>query len=204
MKFIFLVLIISLALQADEIKRIESIVNDITKLRIKHQKCEDNLETQNVKIKEYENSIKNLKTKIKYLKKQVKSKETNKKTSLKSNKIILKPKEETIETIVYQKCEETNPFPKLVMKEGKQPEKPLTTTVESIEYFKARAFRLNTDADIYDAINGKTIDNWENKTSFTSNQRTATWIKITGYFVDKVWRKSDLEMWVKATHATKR
>ena len=69
---------------------------------------------------------------------------------------------------------------------------------------KASAYRLLVDADIYDAINGKVIDNWEARTSFTSSQRTALWVKITGYFVDRQWQKAKRDLWIKSDKVFKR
>lgn len=75
---------------------------------------------------------------------------------------------------------------------------------ERIIKTKASAYRVNKDANIYDRINGKVIGKWERRTSFTSNERTQHWIKITGFFVEKVWRSAQKEMWVKVVDADKR
>jgi len=69
---------------------------------------------------------------------------------------------------------------------------------------KASAYRLLIDADIYDGIDGKVMDNWEARTSFTSSQRTALWVKITGYFVDKRWQKAKRSLWIKSDKVFKR
>jgi len=64
-------------------------------------------------------------------------------------------------------------------------------------YFKASAFRLCKDADIYaDANSMKVVDQWENGTSFTSNIKNKNRIKITGYFVDGIWQKAQKNMWI--------
>jgi hypothetical protein len=173
-------------IQADEIQRIESIVADIEQLRIQYQNSQDEL----VKSKE---NIKSLENQIDILKKQEILKEKQVK-SCKNKKVKkVKPKEITLKTIVYKRCEDDNPFPKLLMKNDTK-----------IKYFKPSSFRLNKNAAIYNARDGVIIENWEDKTSLTSNQRTKNWIKITGYFVDMVWRKAEREMWLQANDATKR
>ena len=48
------------------------------------------------------------------------------------------------------------------------------------------------------------IYKWENKSSFTSSLMTENWIKITGYFVDKQWKKAAEELWVKKINTIKR
>ena len=76
--------------------------------------------------------------------------------------------------------------------------------VKAIRKTKASSFRLNKDAIIYDNVDGKKILNWDKKTSFTSNIRTDKWIKITGYFVDRIWKKSKKNMWIKTSDTTLR
>jgi hypothetical protein len=83
-----------------------------------------------------------------------------------------------------------NVFPKL------QIEKEFLEA-ESLESFQASSFRVNKNTAIYDAIDGSKIAEWEENTSFTSNQKTKKWIKITGFFVDRVWQKATNDMWIK-------
>ncbi|RLA78956.1 MAG: hypothetical protein DRG78_13915, partial [Epsilonproteobacteria bacterium] len=117
---------------------------------------------------------------------------------------LLKTKEKT--------HKKTNTMPKLMMKkEFKQEEKVVqkvktkkVSNDKKIITFKARSFRLNTDSIIYDGINGKKISKWVETTSFTSTQKTDSWIKITGYFVDKKWRSAKKEMWIKKAQVSKR
>lgn len=173
MKLILLVTILLLSsIYADDLQRVESIVNDITKLKKEYSKlgenyamCQYDLKDEKEKEKNYKNSIASLKNQMKKLKKELLRKE-------KSN---------------------NNPFPNLKMK----PEYLLTQT-------KASSYRVNKDANIYDGIDGKIIDKWDKETSFTSNQRTQNWIKITGFFVKKVWRSASKEMWVRVGDAHKR
>lgn len=70
-------------------------------------------------------------------------------------------------------------------------------------YFKASTFRVNKDANIYNAPEGDVLERWEAQTSFTSNMRTQKWVKITGYFINKKWHPNrEREMWVKAEDTT--
>lgn len=92
-------------------------------------------------------------------------------------------------------------FPKLMMKEEYQKKLP---EGDKIVEFKPSPFRLKTDSIIYDAIEGNKIGKWEKGRSFTSNTRTNSWIKISGYFVKRKWKKADGDMWVKRAQVVKR
>ncbi len=194
-------------LNADEIARIESIVNDITTLRTSYEKSQEDLELCRVtlkdekeksvilkreldsdvpiskKEKDYKNKIKNLENKIKELQNRLKSKES------------IYKKEDT--NNLNNQIKDENKFPNLQMRKE-------FLDLETIEYFPASSFRVNKDASIYDAMNGNEIAKWEENTSFTSNQKTQHWIKITGYFVDRVWQKSTSEMWLKLEDSKQR
>ncbi|MEA1916332.1 MAG: hypothetical protein U9N42_02260 [Campylobacterota bacterium] len=76
----------------------------------------------------------------------------------------------------------------------------------NIKMFKASSFRLLNDAPIYDAPNGEILENWSAKTSFTSNQNSDGFIKITGYFVDGKWVPTgkDRSMWIEGSKVIKR
>ena len=267
MKLLLVVLILSLSLNADEMKRIESIVNDITKLRAENEGCQTEAKIYALQLKderdrnkilvqeinsfknlykreiEYKNKILKLENKIKNQEKLLKAKENSKKDlNIRSKPIVkikekekktLVIKEKTIEKLVLVNCEEPNPFPKLVMKKkflqeskkvkktkklSKQRERvakeelpeikrvvePKRKEVEKLERFKASAFRLNKNAAIYDKVNGGKLYEWEKGTSFTSSIKMQNWIKITGYFVDRVWMRSSKELWVKSADVIKR
>jgi hypothetical protein len=176
--------------------RIEEIVKDIESLRADYNSCKKELDI-------YQNTNNpNNKSKKPYLNKEkinlVLIKEYEEKIKSKDKKI--KSLENKISKMLVSKnikqevCKDDNPFPKLIMKE----------TTEKEENFKASAFRLNIDSNIYDSINGKVVYKWESKTSFTSSVMTQKWIKITGYFTNKVWKKADEELWVKKTNTIKR
>ena len=204
MKTVFLTFLLLLSnLNADEITRIESIVNDITKLRINYEKSQEELASCAVSLKdekeknsiliqelnsdtlsnkkeiEYKKSIKNLESKIKELEKIVKAKENKNKINKKDTTVCLN-----------NQIKDKNVFPKLQIKNE-------FLETENLESFQASSFRVNKKATIYNSINGSKITEWEENTSFTSNQKTKNWIKITGFFVEKVWQKATDEMWVK-------
>ena len=121
---------------------------------------------------------------------QLKEKITLLESKIKQQSLELQKKPKVqIKTVIVTKTKDDNPFPKLQMKP---------------KFFKAGTFRVNKDADIYDSKDGKVIDRWEKGTSFTSSKRTDDMIKITGYFVDKIWRKSEKTMWIQSENAFER
>ena len=191
-------------LNADEIQRIESIVNEISKLRDDYVKSQNSLVEMEVKLEEekeetkiLKQNLKNYKNKILSLENKINSLEISLKTKEK-NKIVCKdmPQKIVKNTIIIKKdlntqgFKEDNIFPSLLMKE--QYKKNKTKSM-------AHTYRVKLEAKIYDAINGREIDIWEKSTSFTSNEQTSEWVKITGYFVDRLWRVSDKEMWIKSS-----
>ncbi len=66
---------------------------------------------------------------------------------------------------------------------------------------KPKTFKTSVDAYIYDAKNGKKLFVWERGTSFTSYLESGSWIKITGYFVERKWTKAKKEMWIRKADA---
>ncbi|MDQ7068594.1 MAG: hypothetical protein Q9M40_11810 [Sulfurimonas sp.] len=210
MKLIFISLALCLnILNADEIQRIESIVNDISKLRAECENAKSALAQTEIKLKEEQEKNRKLSKDLEVYKQKnisLKNKTIDLEKALKTkekNKIICKTK--TIEVIknriIIQKDLNTksfsqeNKFPNLLMKEEFKIHK---------DDNKASTYRVKVDAYIYDGVDGEKIFEWEKSTSFTSNERTKDWIKITGYFVDKVWRASSDEMWIKSSDAFKR
>ncbi len=196
MKYFFIFLILSFSiLNADEVQRIESIVNDISKLRSDYGQTQSSVVEIELQLEEetYKNKILTLNNEINTLKKSIKLKE--------EKKIICKiivPK--IIKTTVIikknlntQSLEDNNKFPNLLMKEQFKRTETLTYT-----------YSVKTEVNIYDIIDGEKIAVLGKSTSFTSNEKTLEWIKITGYFIGKVWRISDTEMWIKSSNVLKR
>jgi len=189
MKIIFMILITLSLVRADEMDRIEAIVDDITQLRQEYEACQKSNTILKAEVDfkgDLNKSNHNLDKKIRKLEKQL---------LIKNN--LLKSKDKTIEKLKLNqkypvRCEKNNTFPKLIMKK------------EQVVKFKASSFELKVDSIIYDGINGKKVDNWVETTSFTSSVKTKSWIKITGYFVDKKWRPAKSEMWVKIKQVVKK
>jgi regulator of replication initiation timing len=192
MKVFFIILSLVSFLQADEMKRIESIVEDITKLRIDYEKCQERLKDKKV-VKTNIVKLKKDDSEIQYYKKLLKAKDNeiiNLKNRFKEFKKNTIKKQKSLE--VCLKNIDDNPFPKLMPKEN-------VHVKEEIQIIKASTFHLIEDAKIYDAPNGDEIDFWTIDTSFTSTKKTTNWIKVTGYFVNKQWTKAEKEMWIKYT-----
>ncbi len=188
----------SLLLNADEIQRIESMVKDISQLKNEYnsteqklQQCSNRLQNSIVKESNFEKKEKKYLKRIKYLEHQLLISKKTKKIDKKRKSV--KP----IKCLINQKLEEPNPFPKLKMKKQFTPQ-------NRVEFFKASSFRVDGEAKIYNGINADIIATWEDKTSFTSNQKEGDWIKITGYFVDKQWQASDKDIWIKSANVVKR
>jgi hypothetical protein len=175
-------LVFTLELYASqEIQRIDSIVNDIAALRKEYkEKLLDEKEKNIIltqKNKTYKRKISNLENEIKRLNILLK----NRKNSSKNQ-------------VVVPVCKEENPFPKLKLKEN-----------VPVQHFKATAFRFTKTADIYAGVSSsQVIGRWDEGTSFTSNAKTRTRVKITGYFVNKVWTKAEKEMWVELSDVTQK
>ncbi|MDP3587781.1 MAG: hypothetical protein Q8R58_07010 [Sulfuricurvum sp.] len=66
------------------------------------------------------------------------------------------------------------------------------------------AYRMATIASIYNAPNGTKVDMWESGRSFTSGTSNGGWVKITGYFVNRVWQSADENYWVKESDVIRR
>ena len=220
---IFILLFVSLV-YSSEMQRIESIVKDITKLRVEYEECKKNLkeaQTVQAEVVEYKNDedeIKNYKKLLNeerkkniILKAQIdnlnvlllESKNLNQKYKKLSKENSSDTDTQEKKKIVCKKTINKNSFPKLMPKDAVD-----ATTInsfkENIYEFKPSPFRLTKNSKIYNAPNGDVIDTWEERTSFTSDKRTKSWIKITGYFVNKRWVKSSKDMWVKENNAYKR
>jgi len=164
MKFIVIVSILLVSLNADAIKNLDNMVSDM------HQESTPQIN------KALEKRVMRLETKVKQLTLLV---EQMKKTK-------------TTPVIVYKKAE--------VQKKSQVQKKVHTKTKTS----HSATYRLNRDSYIYNEDDGEILDTWAEGTSFTSNKRTSRMIKITGFFVDRVWRKAEKNIWVKSENAFER
>ena len=86
----------------------------------------------------------------------------------------------------------------------KQKKEIYLSNAENSFLTEAGTYRTTTKAFIYNDINGEIIDEWEKGTSFTSNQKSENFIKITGYFKNRVWVKAKEPLWIKSNDAYKR
>lgn len=191
--------LIAVGVSGDEIERIERVLSDITELRKSYDKSQDELSACRVdlsdekqkneiilkKLKSLENEVENLNNQIGILQKENKSK--------KIKKVIIKEK---IEKCIDNQITEKNEFPTLKLRDEFLDEGAIDTT--------AHTYRLQKESQIFDAPEGKAIDLWEAKTSFTSNYRDGKWIKVTGYFIERVWHKAAKELWVRAEDTKQR
>jgi len=98
-------------------------------------------------------------------------------------------------------CVDDNPFPKLLKKE---PQKSSSTQKAKSTNKASGVYRMRGENAVYDKINGEVIAIWEDRRSFTSNVSKDGWIKITGYFVDRKWRRAKNEIWIQKEHTLKR
>lgn len=95
-------------------------------------------------------------------------------------------------------CSTEATFPKLTMKPGFE---HLQESQKS-QWSTPKTYRLKHKAKIYDAMQGKVLETWEARRSFTSMNQQQDWIQITGYFVDRKWRSARNEsLWVKEEDA---
>ena len=204
--FLILVLTISLS-QSDEIQRIESIVKDIVKLRGDYEECKkslgsdrnfraERLEKRVIELEEqlnkkYDSSSLNDETITKF--KQLLDSKDKEIASLKKELLKLKSKQKII--LKPKKAHKKSVITKKVRKKA---------TTKDIQIIKPSTFRLKTQSAIYDSIGGVEIDRWDKDTTFTTNKRTASYVKITGYFIDKKWKKASKEMWIKSRDVYKK
>ena len=67
-------------------------------------------------------------------------------------------------------------------------------------------YRMASNASIYNAPNGRAIDTWEARRSFTGSSDGNGWIHITGYFVNRVFQGvgEGENLWVKESDAIRR
>ncbi|MBV5322118.1 MAG: hypothetical protein JZU62_10535 [Sulfuricurvum sp.] len=94
--------------------------------------------------------------------------------------------------------------PPKVQKVLQAPKPPVVTVSEAPKKSAPSAYRMATNAPVYNAPSGRVVDTWEARRSFTSGTANNGWIKITGYFVNRVWQRADEELWVKESDVIRR
>lgn len=132
MKSLLIIFLALSFLQADELQRIESIINDIAKLRVEHEECQRALElkgtmraqtTKEFDGEKYEKNIETLREKNSSLEKNIQNQTLlvqNSQKEIKKYKNLLKTKENEIKTLknqlaILEKKKENEP--KIVVKE---------------------------------------------------------------------------------------
>lgn len=65
---------------------------------------------------------------------------------------------------------------------------PVKQTSNSAQKGKSSAYRMASNAPIYNAPGGAVVDTWEARRSFTAGNPSGGWVHITGYFVNRVWQ----------------
>ena len=70
----------------------------------------------------------------------------------------------------------------------------------------ASAYRMAVEAPIYSAPGGTVIDRWEARRSFTAGSPSGGWVRITGYFVNRVWQPAgeNENLWVRESDVIRR
>ncbi|MBU0721701.1 hypothetical protein KJ877_10190 [bacterium] len=205
-------LLLRIQKQEDMINENRRILKDEKEKNIILKSEIDNYSVSNEDETNLGNKLNKLEKELKTKNNLLKAKENDILTLINNNIEKIKAKDKEIEYLKNKinaqalkkdaECEEKNVFPKLMMKEEYSDENASVEIV--LESFEAATFYLNTQSNIYDAINGNAIEEWEEKRSFTSNQKASGWMKITGYFVDKKWQRSEKEMWIKESNINKK
>jgi len=96
------------------------------------------------------------------------------------------------EQILTTLAKDVNEF--LVKKEPQDNGEEIEKNSE-IEEFKPKTFRLIRESELFDS-DGASVDIWGKGTSFTSYMKKGNLYKITGYFTEQAWKKSDRDLWV--------
>jgi hypothetical protein len=80
------------------------------------------------------------------------------------------------------------------------------TTAATASKKSSGVFRMASDASVYSSPNGKVIETWEARRSFTGSSASNGWIHITGYFVNRVFQPVDEgeNLWVKENDTIRR
>lgn len=83
---------------------------------------------------------------------------------------------------------------------------PATANTSGSSKKSSGVYRMASDAPIYSTPNGKVIDTWEARRSFTGSSAANGWIHITGYFVNRVFQgvSEGESLWVKESDAIRR
>ena len=203
----------SLLEQLNKLKRNKEEPSNISLLSKDKQNLEKQLKLSQKTVKDLEKDKVDLEEKIENSKTASRKslalslltlQEENKKLSKSLNNCENRPK--TYAKNTKKVCIDDNPFPKLLKKEVKPVStKPLIQkNISNNKTSASSVYRIKGESTIFDKPNGQAIEIWEDTRSFTSNISKEKWVKITGFFVDRKWRKAQREMWVKEEKTLKR
>jgi len=192
--FSIVVLVSLLNASSTEIDIMEEVVDDITKLKNEYKVCQDDLKNRFVKTdyKELE------KYKILLRKEQDKNSKMIKDMKWFTQTI------ETLENDLNQKKQELSKIKSVKKKKIKIVHKVIKLKEESIKFIKPVTFRLKNTSIIYNKIDGIKVLQWSKNRTFTSNIKSENWVKITGYFVGRKWKKAQKDMWIKSSQVFRR
>ena len=218
-------LVFSGSVFADEIATINGLVKEVSKLRTNYDNCQvalhrcrQNLQPQQ-QSSQCDQKLQEAQQQVELLKEQLETTVVTDKNESSTQEQHLEEQVKHLKEEIASKNEEIVQL-KEQLKQEKAKKKVLQQHVD--EYLKTQkkyalksqkqnitiitpsAYRTSKDAEIYNGINGKVIDKWEKGTSFTSYINADDWIKITGYFVDRKWRKAQKDLWIKKSDAFKR
>ncbi|DAB39026.1 MAG: hypothetical protein A2023_06195 [Sulfuricurvum sp. GWF2_44_89] len=73
---------------------------------------------------------------------------------------------------------------------SKELKAPATVASTPVKQGKSSAYRMASNAPIYNAPGGSVVDTWEERRSFTAGNPSGGWVHITGYFVNRVWQRT--------------
>jgi len=191
--------LISLLHSSTEIEIVEEAVDNITKLKNDYKICQEDLKNRFVKtdykeLEKYKILLK--KEKAKNVK-MLKDMEWFTQTIEKLENDLNKNKKELADIKAYKN-----------IKTSKLKQIAAKSIIQHIVLTKPATFHLISDANIYkklhNKINGVKIYRWTKNRTFTSNIRSENWIKITGYFVGRKWKKAKNSIWIQASKVVKR
>ena len=229
MKLSIIVWALSVSLFANEVDRIEKIIADVKLLRSEYSTCKTKL-SQKVaptllektvcdyssleqQLQEKDNELHALHVRMKKLleeKELLKDVIEDFEDSMKLTHVKKSPVEPCTPTVItkeiFNKCEPTIIKEEVIVEKIIYIERKndkISIEKSPITISKAKTYRVNKKASIYDKINGEIVQTYADKTSFTSNIVKDGWIQITGIFEDTQWKSAKCKsLWIKLEDVT--
>ena len=96
-------------------------------------------------------------------------------------------------------------LPVIVKTRTTVPTEPTPASTNSVKK-SSGVYRMASNAPIYNGKNGRAIDTWEARRSFTGSGAVDGWVHITGYFVNRVFQGvgEGESLWVKENDTVRR